>query len=119
MSKIKVTLPGTTIACDGKSVSFVAPCSCTEATCLVIDDVEYSLVNALGEVVTGKSGYWDKNAIVTVLLSVTEKKAYVQNAAAPPVGHNHDDDYYRKTDEIFTEILMGNPNRMVVEKTVA
>ena len=81
MSIIKLTLPGTTVPVDGKSVSFVAPCSCANADTLQIDDKNYDIVDALGESVTGSVGYWDAGAIVTVVLDTINLKAYLQNAA--------------------------------------
>jgi hypothetical protein len=81
MSVIKITLPGTEIPVNGKSVSFKAPCSCTNATALQIDGVEYTIVDALGNDITGSIGYWEKDAIITVVLDVTNARAYLQNSA--------------------------------------
>lgn len=81
MSKIKVTLPGNEIPVDGKQVSFAAPCNSSTADCIQIDGEDYTVVDAMGKTITGKRGVWDTGAIVSVVLNVTNKKAYMQNPA--------------------------------------
>ena len=68
----------------GTLVKFDAPCTCRAVTGgIVIDGVTYSVVDALGNVVTGKVGAWDAGAQVAVLIDKGERKAYVQNSALP------------------------------------
>lgn len=80
MSKLRLTLPGYEIPVDGKTVSFRAPCSCADITCIQIDSIDYDIVDALGRSVAGKSEYWSPNTVVTVTLDVTNQKAYVQGS---------------------------------------
>lgn len=68
----------------GTLVKFDAPCACSAVTNgIVIDGITYSAVDALGNVVTGKTGAWDAGAQVAVLIDKDERKAYVQNSALP------------------------------------
>jgi hypothetical protein len=80
MSLIKVTLPLGEIPVTGKQVSFVAPCSCEETTGLEIEGEQYTVVDAMCTCVTGKGGRWNTGAIVSVILDVDNKEAYIQNA---------------------------------------
>ena len=82
MGKIKITLPGNEIPVNGKSVSFVAPCDCISTSCLVIDGEDYAVTNALNENISGEGGYWEAGALITVILDVTNKKAYLQSSTA-------------------------------------
>lgn len=81
MSVIKVTLPLGEIPAEGKLVSFKAPCTCTVTDGIQIEGVTYTVCDALGVPVTGASGVWDVGSIVTVVLSLEQKKAYIQNNA--------------------------------------
>lgn len=82
MSVIKVTLPLGEIPAEGKQVSFKAPCPCDVTEAIQIEGVNYTVCDALGKCVTGVGGMWDVGSIVTVILSVEQKKAYIQNNAA-------------------------------------
>lgn len=81
MSVIKVTLPLGEIPAEGKLVSFKAPCTCTVTDGIQIEGVTYTVCDALGVPVTGASGVWDVGSIVTVVLSLEQQKAYIQNNA--------------------------------------
>ena len=81
MSVIKVTLPPGEIPAEGKMVSFKAPCTCTVTDGIEIEGVTYTVCDALGKCVTGVGGVWDTGSVVTVVLSMEQKKAYVQNNA--------------------------------------
>ena len=81
MSVIKVTLPPGEIPAEGKMVSFKAPCTCTVTDGIEIEGVTYTVCDALGKCVTGVGGVWDTGSVVTVVLSLEQKKAYVQNNA--------------------------------------
>lgn len=81
MSMIMVALPAGEIPVDGKQVSFVAPCNSLAAEGIQIDGEVYSVVDAIGNTITGKGRVWDTGAIVSVVIDVTNKKAYVQNSA--------------------------------------
>ena len=82
MSMIRATLPAGEIPVDGKQVSFVAPCNSLAAEGIQIDDEAYSVVDSTGITLTGKGGVWDIGAIVSVILDVTNKKAYLQSSNA-------------------------------------
>ena len=103
MSVIKVTLPPGEIPAEGKMVSFKAPCTCTVTDGIEIEGVTYTVCDALGKCVTGVGGVWDTGSVVTVVLSLEQRKAYVQNNAgyspsnkptpadvgAAPASHDH------------------------------
>lgn len=79
MSKIKLTLPGLEIPVDGKQVSFVAPCDCSVADGIQIDGVDYDIVDSVGNTVPFGRGVWRNGAVLSVILDVTNRKAYLQN----------------------------------------
>lgn len=67
---------------SGTMVKFIAPCECTAVTGgIVIDGTTYTVVDALGHIITGKGGYWAKNAAVAVMIDAESHKAFVTNAA--------------------------------------
>ena len=66
-------------------VSFKAPCSSSETEGIQIEGVTYTVCDALGRCVTGAEGQWDADSIVTVILSLEQQKAYVQNNAKKPI----------------------------------
>lgn len=78
MSIVKVTLPGGEIPVNGKQVSFVAPCSCADTEAIQIDGVNYTIVDALCNCVTGKGGIWITGAVISVVLDTVNKYAYLQ-----------------------------------------
>lgn len=80
MGKIKVAVRGGII--DGKQVSFRAPCNSAEATGLIINDVDYDVVSAIGNSVLGVNDIWAQDAIVSVILNTVTNKAYIQNPNA-------------------------------------
>lgn len=87
MSKVKVTLPGLEIPVTGKQVTFMAPCDCSIVECIQIDGVDYCVVDAMGNQVTGRpsGGVWDVGAKVSVILDVENRKAYLLNGNTPPI----------------------------------
>lgn len=85
MSIVKVTLPPGEIPVEGKQVSFKAPCPCSEVEAIQIDGVNYTVCDALGVCVTGIGGVWDVGSIVSVILSVEQQKAYIQNQNHSPL----------------------------------
>ena len=83
MSIVKVTLPGGEIPVNGKQVSFIAPCDCTQTEAIQIEGENYTVVDALCRCVTGKGGRWAAGSIVSVVLDVDKKFAYIQNDNPP------------------------------------
>lgn len=68
----------------GTLLKFTAPCSDVDVTGgLKINDTVYTVVDSLGNTVTGtaKGGFWGNGAQVSVILNSTNNKAYIQNAA--------------------------------------
>ena len=80
MSVIKLTLPFGEIPVNGKKVTFTAPCSCMETEALQIEGEQYTVVDALCRCVTGIGGRWIAGAVVTVVLDVDNKRAYLQTS---------------------------------------
>lgn len=78
MANIKLNLPGAPFT--GQLVTFPAPCGCDEVTDgLSINGEIYTIVDAMGNCVTGAGGTWCSGAQVSVALDVENKKAYLQN----------------------------------------
>lgn len=82
MSKIRIILPNGEQPITGKSVSFKAPCDCKEASYVAIGDIDYVIVDIAGNAITGTDGGWVKDAIVSVILDVEERRAYLQASAS-------------------------------------
>ena len=87
MGKVKLTLPGLEIPVTGKQVTFAAPCDCSVVECIHIDGVDYAVVDAMGNQVTGSpdGGVWRSGAKVSVLLDVENRKAFLLNGNTPPI----------------------------------
>ena len=81
MANIKLNLPCEPFS--GQIVTFEALCDSSEITDgLIIGEDIYTVCDALGNCVTGISGVWIKDAIVSVVLNVDKKTAFIQNAAS-------------------------------------
>lgn len=100
MSKIKVEL--NTPVVNGKQVSFFSPCKSTEADSVVINNIEYALVDANGGLTKSAKSAWSKGALVSVILDTSTNKAYVQNATSNAY---IEETFVKKTDVI--DILHG------------
>ena len=79
MSVINLTLPYDELPVTGKLVTFIAPCNSDRTTHLSIHGEVYDLIDALGNPVSDSS--FLKDAMVSVLLKVEDKKAFIQNSA--------------------------------------
>lgn len=82
MSVIKLTLPEGESAVTGKQVSFLAPCDCTGVTGLQINNVSYSIVDALGTAISSLGSIFSSGSMVSVILDCSSNKAYIQNASS-------------------------------------
>ena len=82
MSVIKLTLPPGEIPVNGKQISFIAPCTCAVTDALQIEGVNYTVVDTLLNCVTGKGGLWDVGAVVSVVLDVDNKMAFIQGGGS-------------------------------------
>lgn len=80
MSTIKLTVDG---VYNGKQISFCALCRSEDTTGLTINNVEYDIVNAIGESVLGVYNVWATDSIVSVILNTDTNKAYIQNKHIP------------------------------------
>lgn len=85
MATLTVTLPSGSSVCDGKQVTFKAPCDSKGVTDIIINGVPYSLVDAMGESVSTGNSY-KSGVMVSVILDTTGKKAYIQNAVNNCIG---------------------------------
>lgn len=77
MSAIKLTIEDSIV--KGKQVSFKAPCDSANATSVLVNDVSYDIVDAVGDSVLGVPDVWSKDAIISVILNPNTQKAYIQN----------------------------------------
>lgn len=78
MNKIKLNLASSPV--NGQQISFIAPCSSADTECLVIKDIEYSVVDADGVSVAGVENVWNSGAVVSTILNVDSHSAFIQNA---------------------------------------
>lgn len=78
MASITLTLSSGDVAVMGKQITFTAPCASEEFTGIIIDSVEYDLVSANGTSLAASS--FDAGSMVSIILDVNNRKAYVQNA---------------------------------------
>lgn len=76
MSKIKLDIES---PYTGLHVDFVSPCDSTQVEGLQIGNDVYSIVNTMGASVTGMSGIWVAGAILSAVLDVEKKRAYLTN----------------------------------------
>lgn len=65
---------------DGTPITFRAPCDCHEAEGLTVNSRNYVFKDAHGVSLTGMGNLFAKNAVVKVILDVTNSLAYIQNA---------------------------------------
>lgn len=82
MATITVTLPEGTTACDGKQVTFRAPCNCTGVTGIIIGSSTYELIDAVGSSVGDIGGAFSSGSMVSVILDTENSRAYIQNSAS-------------------------------------
>ena len=80
MATITVTLPEGVTLFQGKQISFTAPCDSTGVTGIIINNVTYTLLKANGDSL--ETGVFISGALVSVLIDLTNHKAYIQNAAS-------------------------------------
>lgn len=78
MSKIRVNLDYVPV--NGKQLSFIAPCSSADVDCLLLNGVEYALVDSDGVSVARLENVWNSGAIVSVILNTVTHTAFIQNA---------------------------------------
>ncbi len=64
---------------NGMELSFRAPCDCSDVTGVTLEGVNYTLVDASGESLSGCSKYFVKDAILTVIIDTANKKATLLN----------------------------------------
>lgn len=89
MSAIKVTLPDSAMLVDGLRVTFRAPCNCSSITGITIGSDTYTLVDAMQINRASTINVWAKDSLITVLIDVTYKRAYVLNAASSAYVKSH------------------------------
>lgn len=78
MAKLNLTLPYGELAITGKQITFVAPCESAGLTHIIIQNDEFELVDSSGNNII--AGAFTSGAMVSVILNVENKKAYIQNA---------------------------------------
>ena len=103
MSELYINIHENDIA-DGQLISFKAPCDSNGITCLrsptAFDGlVSYILYDANNHIINGINHIWSENAIVSVIMDKTSRKAYIQNAAEPILN------IPRITEDTFGDIL--------------
>lgn len=82
---IQLTLLKSVSVETGLTVTFQAPCDCTESNGVSILGVNYTLVDAAGVALEAEFKAFAQNAMVRVILNTDENKAYIQNGAATTI----------------------------------
>ena len=88
MASITLTLPSYETITQGKQVTFKAPCGCKGIEALIINNENYTLMDASNNTIN-QADVFTKDAMVTVVLDVDKKRAYLQNGVTP---HQHSAD---------------------------
>lgn len=81
MAVLKVTLPAGAIPVDGLQVSFKVPCNCNTFSHIAIDGEHYALCDANHRNLAACDNVWSSGALLSVVLDVANKCAYLQNGA--------------------------------------
>lgn len=98
MSKIEVSMHMPVV--DGKQISFTCPKDSFDTTAIILEGEEYELVDARGRNLSRHQSSWKAGAMVSVIIDMKNKLAYVQNTA-----HRH---FYYSPEEFIT---MGDPKQ--------
>lgn len=69
----------------GLTITFKAPCDCDEAGNIIIQNKTFNMVDAAGVAIASNFKAFTSGALVTIVLSVEDLKAYIQNGAASQV----------------------------------
>lgn len=78
MATLNITLPEGASICNGKQVTFRAPCDCTGVTGIIIGGVTYALLTTNGETVDNGNAFIS-GALVSVLIDTENNNAYLQS----------------------------------------
>ena len=79
---IVLTLLKPTSVETGLTVTFKAPCDCTETKSIIIQGKSFSLVDALGVSIASDVQAFVSGAMVAIILNCEDLAAYIQNAAS-------------------------------------
>lgn len=77
---------------DGAPITFRAPCDCTAADGISVNSKNFVFKDAHGVALTGMGNLFLKDAVVKVILDVTNSCAYIQNADTNSYLENKDAD---------------------------
>lgn len=66
----------------GLTITFQAPCDCTETKSIIIQGKSFSLVDALGVSIASDVQAFVSGAMVAIILNCEDSTAYIQNAAS-------------------------------------
>lgn len=77
---------------DGAPITFRAPCDCTETEGVSVNSKNFVFKDAHGVALTGMGNLFVKDAVVKVILDVTNSCAYIQNADTNSYLENKDAD---------------------------
>lgn len=78
MANLTLTLPDDIIICNGRQVTFKAPCDCSNVQSVIIKGITYALVDSNKRPVSGGNAFCE-DALVTVLLDTENNYAYLLN----------------------------------------
>ena len=84
MATLNISLPANTEVCNGKQITFRAPCSCEGVTHISIEGTTYQLVDSMNRDISKCEAYTE-GSMISVILDTENTKAYVQNSASNSV----------------------------------
>ncbi|HPE08169.1 MAG TPA: pyocin knob domain-containing protein [Saprospiraceae bacterium] len=103
MASFVLTLPNGVTLSNGKQLTFAAPLASANVSTLSINSQSYQLLDADGNIFY-ETGSFAQGALITVVLDVTNSKAYVANGKYSSLIHNHTWDELTDVDTTLTEL---------------
>ena len=93
---------------DGAPITFRAPCDCTEVEGVSVNSKNFVFKDAHGVALTGIGNLFVKDAVVKVILDVTNSCAYIQNADTNSYLENKDADCVVNQYDVPREIVYNS-----------
>lgn len=81
-NNIQLTIIGPAVIETGLAITFRAPCDCNKAGNIIIQNKSFKMVDAAGVAIASNFKAFASGALVTIVLSLEDLKAYIQNGAA-------------------------------------
>ena len=86
MATLNITLPEGSSVCNGKQITFRAPCDCTRVEKLSINGQTYDLLNMNNNMVS-TGNVFANGVLVSVMIDTENYKAYIQSSSSAITYH--------------------------------